>query len=498
MPERGRESRHPNDLDSMPQPPKSKKRQPKGFQIRASETGAEQTAESVPSKPRRSFEDLGELPHGYGSDTIFLVAQEPHRLFTYWDIDISRHPGGAAFLRVFAGDGTLETQIEVPFEVRNWYIPVASAGSEYHVEIGYFRGGDWNLVARSVPVTTPPEGLSPSDDFDFATVPFHLSFQRMVERVEAAARSGEDLLAALSRMQRGGDFSAFGPAAAILPSDPRTLLAGLLGPGFLDELASGGLSSSQIETAIRERVEELLSSGGASELSGSFAAAAFASQFGESSFSSESFASWAVAELAGPLASWSGASSWSSSLGAGGETSWFTGGSWLQALSGSWESGSLSSWTSSAGAVSSWLQAGQTSWAQAALSSWNSAGYSSWFAAAAAESSWSGASESLSSFGLERGFFMHVNAEVIFYGGTDPNARVTIDGVPVQLDARGNFRHHFVFPNADYEIPIVAESPDGVETRSATLRFHRATGKIGLVTDTTQPALGEPMGRLSQ
>jgi Uncharacterized protein conserved in bacteria len=481
----------------MPQPPKSRKREPKGFQIRQGGSEGESVENSGPAKPRRSFEDLGDLPHGYGSDTIFLVAQEPHRLFTYWDIDISRHPGGAAFLRVLAGDdGTLESQIEVPFEVRNWYIPVSRAGSEYLVEIGYFRGEDWNLVARSTPVTTPPEGISPSDDFDFATVPFHLSFQRLVERVEAAARSGEDLLAAVARMQRGGDFSAFGPAAAVLPGDPRALLAGLLGPDFLDELASGGLSSTEIEAAIRERVEEFLSSsGGSSELAGSLAAAAFASQFGEASFSSEAFASWAVSELTGPLASWSGESSWSASLGIHGESSWFLGGSWLQAASGSWESGAMSSWTS--GAVSSWLQAGQTSWAQAALSSWGSSEYSSWFAAAAAESSWSGGSESISSFGSERGFFMHVNAEVIFYGGTDPKARVTINGVPVPLDAQGNFRYHFVFPNADYEMPIVAESPDGLETRSATLRFHRATGRVGLVTDTPQPPLGEPMGRLS-
>jgi hypothetical protein len=90
---------------------------------------------------------------------------------------------------------------------------------------------------------------------------------------------------------------------------------------------------------------------------------------------------------------------------------------------------------------------------------------------------------------------MHVNAEVIFYGGTDPRAKVTIDGHPVALNPDGTFRYHFVFPNADYEIPIIATSPDGIERRSATLRFERSTGKVGLVTDTPQPSFGEPMGR---
>ncbi len=79
---------------------------------------------------------------------------------------------------------------------------------------------------------------------------------------------------------------------------------------------------------------------------------------------------------------------------------------------------------------------------------------------------------------------MHVNAEVIFYGGTDPRAKVTIDGHPVALNPDGSFRYHFIFPDADYEIPIVATSPDGLETRSAKLRFERSTGKVGIVTDT--------------
>ena len=91
---------------------------------------------------------------------------------------------------------------------------------------------------------------------------------------------------------------------------------------------------------------------------------------------------------------------------------------------------------------------------------------------------------------------MHVNAEVIFYGGTDPKATLTIDDKLVELDPDGAFRYHCVFPNADYEIPIVATSPDGKESRKATLRFHRDTGKVGVVTDTPQPPLAEPVGRL--
>ena len=89
---------------------------------------------------------------------------------------------------------------------------------------------------------------------------------------------------------------------------------------------------------------------------------------------------------------------------------------------------------------------------------------------------------------------MNVNAEVIIYGGTDPRAHLTIDGKSVALNPDGTFRSHFIFPNGAYEIPIVATSPDGVETRSATLRFDRAIGKIGQVDDTAQPPFSPPPG----
>ncbi len=96
-----------------------------------------------------------------------------------------------------------------------------------------------------------------------------------------------------------------------------------------------------------------------------------------------------------------------------------------------------------------------------------------------------------------RGFFMHVNAEVIFYGGTHPEASVTIDGQPVPLQPDGSFRYHFKFPDGNFEIPIVATSPDGLETRKAVLEFNRETARTGDIGSTAQPPElpGEPMGR---
>ena len=106
-----------------------------------------------------------------------------------------------------------------------------------------------------------------------------------------------------------------------------------------------------------------------------------------------------------------------------------------------------------------------------------------------------GASWSAQPFSVkrERGFFMHVNAEIIFYGGTHPDAKVTIDGKEIRLSPDGTFRYHFTLPDGDFGIPIIARSPDGVEERSATLSFVRGTSRTGEVGATGQPAELSPL-----
>lgn len=430
---------------------------------------ASQPKKAAPKAPSTSpaLEQLGELPRSYGSNLIFLVAQEPHWLFTYWDIDISRHPGGPTFLRIVESPATIEGEIEVPFETRNWYIPVKNAGSRYAVEIGYYRGSTWNTIARSVEVQTPADQVSGRDDFDYATIPLHISFQKLTENLQAALRSGETATQALARLQKEGQFSAFGAPAGELSAEDRFVVEALLGKELMADLSSGSLSSDVLETRIREQLKLKLSSEGTSELL--------------------SRSQWSSSEgLPGLLDSLSSAalSSWTNASGIAIGAS-ETLASWNQAPQSSWSAANLSSWL---------LQTGQTSWSQAALSSWNEAALSSWSHGA---TSLSGSSENLSSFGFgesKRDFYMHVNAEVIFYGGTDPRAKVTIDGKSVALNHDGSFRHHFIFPDGTYEIPIVATSPDGAETRGAILRFDRNTQRHGKVDATAQPPLGTPMG----
>jgi hypothetical protein len=81
-----------------------------------------------------------------------------------------------------------------------------------------------------------------------------------------------------------------------------------------------------------------------------------------------------------------------------------------------------------------------------------------------------------------RGFWFNVNAELIIYGATEPDAKVTIGDRRIKLRPDGTFSFRFALPDGQYPLPAAAESADGEETREARLEFHRSTryrGDVG-------------------
>jgi hypothetical protein len=359
------------------------------------------------------IDNLGDLPRSYGEENIFVIAQEPHWLFCYWDYTLTEGIEGAVFLRHGrVGSDRPEAEVPVPAETNSWYLSVRDADADYYVELGHYNGGHWKTLTRSGSVLTPRDTLAGFGEPVFANMPFHATFQQLVEKLRGEMREGESLAEALSRLQGRGDF----PIGRLSPAQ-RIALDRLL------DTELGSLTSGELA--------RYLGSPGASLFSGGFLPS-----------------SWGAAAA-----------------------------SWAQAPGG-FSSGFLAGALGLAGA--SWIGAG-ASFAQA-LGSWSSAALG-------------GMSSGLSSWSRPREFFMHLNAEVIFYGGTHPDAKVTVDGKEIMIRPDGTFRYHFVLPDGEFEIPIVATSPDGVETRRAVLRFERASAREGEVGATAQPPLGEPMGR---
>ncbi|WP_422929410.1 DUF4912 domain-containing protein [Singulisphaera sp. PoT] len=79
---------------------------------------------------------------------------------------------------------------------------------------------------------------------------------------------------------------------------------------------------------------------------------------------------------------------------------------------------------------------------------------------------------------LGREFHFELDAELIVYGTTEPNARVTLSGEPVQLRPDGTFTVRFSLPDSRQIIPAVAASPDGVEERTIVLAVERNTKEL--------------------
>lgn len=77
-----------------------------------------------------------------------------------------------------------------------------------------------------------------------------------------------------------------------------------------------------------------------------------------------------------------------------------------------------------------------------------------------------------------RKFHFEVDAELIVYGATEPNAKVTLQGEPIQLRPDGSFSVRFSLPDARQIIPATAASPDGVEERTIVLAVERNTKEL--------------------
>ena len=75
----------------------------------------------------------------------------------------------------------------------------------------------------------------------------------------------------------------------------------------------------------------------------------------------------------------------------------------------------------------------------------------------------------------QRGFRFWLECELIIYGGTEPDAKVTMQGRPVQLRPDGTFTLRYGLPDGKFIFDCHAQSSDGVEERVITPIVNRNT-----------------------
>ncbi len=360
--------------------------------------------------PAQSFSG-GELPESYGTKKLFLTARDPHWLYANWDLTAEQQKelnaastDGHLILRIFTGkiEGHPAYEIHVHPESRHWFAHVERAGHSYAAELGYYSAlGKWTRVAISSGTLTPPDAASPSNDAEFATIPFEFPFAKLMQIIEEAVRDNLPLAVAIEELRRHGHpdlprfsssgFSSVAPSPSGKPGSSRVwtpeqekALARVIN---IDQTRRIWMGSLEITELIRRRLEVDVTSP--------------VTPFG----------------LPGPTggALPSGISSVTSPFGGG---------------------------------------------------------------------------------GVERpkSFWFNVNAELIIYGATEPDAKVTLGGHQIKLRSDGTFSFRFALPDGKYDLPAVAVSADGTDGRAAELKFSRTTEYLGDVGATPQdPSLKPPL-----
>ena len=75
----------------------------------------------------------------------------------------------------------------------------------------------------------------------------------------------------------------------------------------------------------------------------------------------------------------------------------------------------------------------------------------------------------------ERDFWLKVDCELIVYGATEANAKVSVQGVPIKLRPDGTFTLRYYLPDGKQVIPVKAISADKLEERNITPTVTRET-----------------------
>jgi hypothetical protein len=220
--------------------------------------------------PARDYENLGELPRSYGRPVLFGIARDPHTLFVYWEIDWqgvfgSKPPADRkVHLRVISEDGSEETRMTVEPFAGNHCVAVSQARSTYRIELGYHEPAEiWNSVATSDAIATPPDDVSENDAIDVATIPFHLSFQRLVDTFRASKYDGDALVEIVGRLQERADVSG---DEELTETDRELLRAIDWSLSETDTVQRSRLRKSGDPFATRRRIESILGFGASSRM----------------------------------------------------------------------------------------------------------------------------------------------------------------------------------------------------------------------------------------
>jgi hypothetical protein len=147
------------------------------------------------------------LPRAYGAPIFFAIARDPRCIFAGWNIDwlsvfektmpVDRQ----VYLRVYRAYGPEEKPVAVEPMAGMHYVATSEPHGSYRLDIGYYQPADiWHSVAMSNETVMPPHDIVQTADVDLVTIPFHLSFQQLLDSL--GATNNTELATAISQFQK--------------------------------------------------------------------------------------------------------------------------------------------------------------------------------------------------------------------------------------------------------------------------------------------------------
>jgi len=192
------------------------------------------------SLSRPDVEELTGLPVHFGEPLLVAIARDPRTLFVCWSVDWP-----AAFAKGLPADRCAHVRIR---QNGNELEP----GETYSVELGYYAPPEtWNSVVTGNKVMMPFPSESAHQMIDVATVPFHLTFQRILDVFRGS--NADELAQTLAQFQERANRSE-------LSRDKAEVLRALdLSPEDLQKTAAARESLAKAER-LRERGDKLFGS----------------------------------------------------------------------------------------------------------------------------------------------------------------------------------------------------------------------------------------------
>jgi len=393
----------------------------------------------APAKPARD-QLTNQLPDAYGTGKLLLLARDPHTVYTSWDFtDQQQREFNAKardhhlIIRLYREriDDKPVSEVHVHPESRHWFVHVDEAATQYVAQLGFFEeNGTWIPVTSSTPVMTPAEKISEQKALRFATV--HQTFVRPPKPSEYFSAYDKPSLEG-QQTEEAATRTPFthGVARENLEHNRKMVVHGPIG---YEAQPMGEYPKH--ETAV-----------------------------GPALFRNQSWTSAKEQELWEEISFASKQRNPASSI----DVDEHAGRKIVKGIDikipDALETRALSS--------------------EAILVP----------PTAESEMPFESISSAFGGQGLQRvstSFWFNVNAELIIYGATEPDASVSIGGRRIRLRPDGSFSYRFSLPDGQYPLPVIATSKDD-DVRSAELTFSRNTvysGEVG--THRQDPALNPP------